>query len=929
MSEHDNNSFNDESTQSMDNASGDDDKPRIDRIGQFRIESVLGSGGMGAVYRAYDESMKRAVALKVLHPSLDISVQSQQRFAREAWITGQLDHPNIIKVYSRGEEKGRHYLAMELADGGSLADIVKQAHDSVATGTDVSETTDSGYIKSMLQKFIDLARALEHIHSKGFIHRDIKPQNILIAGSEKQFKFADFGIAHAKDMTKMTKAGDFIGTVKYMSPEMLTAHRATVDYRTDIYSLGVTLYEALTLSLPFRGDSEEKFINEILSGRVIPARQRNKGISRSFETVILKATHHDPGMRYQKAAEFADDLNRLLEDRPIVARREGLLSRGIRSVRRNRRMVAVLVVTATVLAGGGWWTAQYLQEKAEEQRVNELIQAGELGTQSLTTMSDEIAQTLVALMPDSLMLDSVVSINDRQAEILGGFDGFLLSLNGLTSISDVQAGALAKFKGMAIFLEGLVSLSEAEAAALSQFSGASLSLDGLHSINAKTAEALAHTNIQGQLSLNGLTHLGVAEARALSGIKALVLYLDGLTSISAEALRALAPSVESNFRSLSLGGLEILTDSLALELSQGRWQVLELSGLERLTDQQTTMLAAMDSAWQEFHKDLKPGTRRRFEFWHMNHVRLVIDGLQEVSEGQAMTWSQSSIYLKLSDLPALNPEKALFIKEKIGKDNETLLRGNLLSAAEFLCEQSRPVEALPLYERALTTIIDERIMLAINFAGESGFDDWRHELDSLHELTIYGRLNAFELGAQIRLEQRRPTEAINLLEQAVSSIYGDRDSTLLSVEWHRLLEAAHEQATLSLLDGYIITGQLGPAESLSADLQKIVDSTYEPWDWRADSTYGLSHLKMAKLLRLQGDLHRARHRDREAGELFRRSIQILEEISNPNNPDVADVIEKYIVIETELGHVGIVDSLKKRVAEIRANPNQTPEGSSN
>jgi len=349
--------------------------PPVERLGTFKIEAVISSGGMGTVYRAYDESMKRAVALKVLHPSLEIAKKTQSRFAREAWIAGQLEHPNIIKVYSRGEENRLHYIAMELADGGSLSDLIRRTSESAPKGSEITDTIRSEYITSILSKFIELASALEHIHAKGFIHRDIKPHNVLISGPEKQFKFTDFGIAHADDMTNLTKAGDFMGTIKYMSPELLTAHRAIVDKRTDIYSLGVTLYEALTLTLPFEADSEERFISEILSGHSIPARKRNKRISRDLETVLLKATHHDPEKRYQTAAEFAEDLERILSSRPIKARRERIVSRSLKHLKRNKKIVVAIVVAVMFTIAGSYSYIDWRSEKLDVERINKVLEA--------------------------------------------------------------------------------------------------------------------------------------------------------------------------------------------------------------------------------------------------------------------------------------------------------------------------------------------------------------------------------------------------------------------------------------------------------------------------------------------------------------------------------------------------------------------------
>ncbi len=362
-------------TRSADGSSKDKQPlPTIDRIASFRIDKTISSGGGGTVFLAYDESMKRKVALKVLHPSLSIMSPAQERFAREAWIAGQLEHANIIKVYSRGEEKQLHYIAMEFADGGSLSDYIKNLREAVSATNDITATANREHIKFIVSKFIELVGALEHIHSRGFIHRDIKPHNILLSGESKTFKLTDFGIAHAEDMTRMTKAGDFMGTIHYMSPEQISAHRTKVDKRTDIYSLGVTLYEALTLSLPFEGDSEEKLIGEIIAGHYIPARKRSKTIPKDLETVLIKATHHDPQRRYQSATDFAEDLRRFSEDRPILAKRDNVFYRARKSIRFNKKSTLIGLALIVIAIASGIIKEQQAQTIRDNEKILSSLQ---------------------------------------------------------------------------------------------------------------------------------------------------------------------------------------------------------------------------------------------------------------------------------------------------------------------------------------------------------------------------------------------------------------------------------------------------------------------------------------------------------------------------------------------------------------------------
>ncbi len=342
-------------------------------IGQYDVIGVLGEGGMGAVYLAFDDSMKRNVAVKVLHKSFLASGIVHKRFAREAWIAGQLEHEHIIRVYSRGEQADSHYLVMEYADGGSLADELRRLADA-SSQDKLTAVQDPTRINSLLKRFVELARAIEYVHTRGFIHRDIKPQNILLAGAEKTFKLTDFGIAHAEEMSRVTRAGDFIGTIRYMSPELLSAHRSEIDKRADIYSLGVTLFEALTLTMPFAGDTEEKYIASILAGRSIPARRMNSRIPRDLETVLLVAMHHDPARRYQHASEFADDLERILHDRPIKAQRAGLARRVAMFCRRHAATIGLTVTGAVLVSLIAFGLYAHQRRQLDYKRIGQILQ---------------------------------------------------------------------------------------------------------------------------------------------------------------------------------------------------------------------------------------------------------------------------------------------------------------------------------------------------------------------------------------------------------------------------------------------------------------------------------------------------------------------------------------------------------------------------
>ena len=221
-------------------------------LGDFQIVRMLGAGGMGCVYEAYQPSMRRKVALKVLTPGAIPSSGLASRFEREAWIAGRLSHPNIVRAYSQGIDSGIHYIAMELVDGISLAAEIQCAKAEADRGAP-SATPYANRVRHMISLFMQVADALGHVHENGIIHRDIKPQNLLLTKDSSRLLLTDFGLARENTSDQLTRRGDFLGTIRYMSPEQLLSQRVKVDRRTDIWSLGVSLYEAVTLSCPTSG----------------------------------------------------------------------------------------------------------------------------------------------------------------------------------------------------------------------------------------------------------------------------------------------------------------------------------------------------------------------------------------------------------------------------------------------------------------------------------------------------------------------------------------------------------------------------------------------------------------------------------------------------------------------------------------------------
>jgi len=336
----------------------------LDRLGGFRLIRRLGEGGMGIVFLAEQESLRRLVALKVVRPERGGSPEADARFRREGEALAKLRHPNVVSVFATGEDRGVRWIAMELVPGRGLDDVLR-------------ESTESGErvpVRKALAWAVDLARALAGAHAADLVHRDLKPSNVRIT-PEGRALLVDFGLARGTSSDTLTRTGEFRGTPQYASPEQVSARRGGVDARTDVYLLGVTLYECLTGAVPFEGETTEQVFHGILAKDPIALRRRNPEIPRDVETVVLKAMEKEPERRYETADAFARDLAALLEMRPIAARPAGPWTRGMKWARRNRGaaigaagVAASLLVVAGVLGERSWRTTRAVEREIEGAR---------------------------------------------------------------------------------------------------------------------------------------------------------------------------------------------------------------------------------------------------------------------------------------------------------------------------------------------------------------------------------------------------------------------------------------------------------------------------------------------------------------------------------------------------------------------------------
>ncbi len=329
-------------------------------LGDFRIVRVVGRGGMGVVYEAVQESLQRRVALKLLPPIFADDPRRVRRFQVEAQAAACLQHPHIIPVYLVGSEAGQHYFVMQFIEGRTLAEVIAASRtggDSLGDLTSPRRTAELGR---------QAALALHFAHEQGITHRDVKPSNLMVDDSGWLW-VGDFGLARIAGQADVTHSGALVGTLRYMSPEQASGARVGVDHRSDVYSLGATLYELLTGHAAFYGYDHLDLLGRIVGEEPKAPRRLKPAIPKDLETIVLKAMAKDPAERYATALELADDLDRFLDGRPILARTPGPIDRAAKWARRHRKPVmAVVIASVAALAGAASWRDGLLRRHNRE-----------------------------------------------------------------------------------------------------------------------------------------------------------------------------------------------------------------------------------------------------------------------------------------------------------------------------------------------------------------------------------------------------------------------------------------------------------------------------------------------------------------------------------------------------------------------------------
>lgn len=457
-----------ESLESFDQVPDVSQAPNQERrtIGDFELVREVGRGGMGIVYEARQISIDRRVAIKVLPFAALADSGRLKRFKNEIRAAGALHHPNIVSVYSVGVERGVHFFAMQHIDGPSLEEVIgafaspspsipvsSEEPRSSATDPSLDETELSSskpksrsstspnnsetirqiqaaistkrssapqdYFRTVAKWGQQISDALSYAHESGILHRDIKPGNVLLDENGRVW-IVDFGLARIQQDASVTMTGDILGTLRYMAPEQALAKRVLIDHRADVYSLGATLYELLTLTPVFVGKDREELLQKLAFEEPTAIRKLNPAVPSDLETIVLRALEKNPDDRFASAAEMASELQRFLDDRPLSIRPVGPLGRVARYCRKRPAMIGAFagmlmmaVISLLTALGVTMNSRAALIEAVEAER-----EQRKLAAENLALAKDTVDEWYVRFADEWLKEQEGVGLTAEREELL-------------------------------------------------------------------------------------------------------------------------------------------------------------------------------------------------------------------------------------------------------------------------------------------------------------------------------------------------------------------------------------------------------------------------------------------------------------------------------------------------------------------------------
>jgi formylglycine-generating enzyme required for sulfatase activity/tRNA A-37 threonylcarbamoyl transferase component Bud32 len=373
--------------------SGDETGALVGRqLDDFLIQKRIGHGGVGEVYLATQVSLQRTVALKRLRAGLLASDRQLVRFRREAVTNAKLVHPGIVPIHAIGACAGEHYIVMEHVQGRSLSDHLRDALTAPGRNLAFGARPGQSSVNRIAEIVAQVAEALAYAHEHGVIHRDVKPHNIVLDERDMRPRLVDFGLALVAGVETITDEGEIAGSSYYMSPEQTLARRVPIDHRTDIFSLGIVLFELLTGRRPFDGETRAEILFAIAFKEPSKLRLLNREVPRDLEIICMKALEKNPNRRYATAAAMAGDLRAFLDHKAILARPPGPMERTWRVVVRRRLPIAAAGLMVASLVSGAFAYQSWSRHR-EMQAEEEWLQS--LACTDITSCSAEALKSVV------------------------------------------------------------------------------------------------------------------------------------------------------------------------------------------------------------------------------------------------------------------------------------------------------------------------------------------------------------------------------------------------------------------------------------------------------------------------------------------------------------------------------------------------------